>query len=105
MLVLETALERGWTASVKQILVDGSFGTAKKEPRDVDLVMRVDRECSRQLARHQREAHWIAERAKDKHPKMLDLFLAVDDEEWDSWIRLFEQDLWFRAKGVVEVVQ
>lgn len=79
--------------------------TAKKEPRDVDLVFRVDEAFARRLARRDRNARWIADRAKDKHPKLLDVFIAVDDEEWQSWVRFFEQDPWLGKKGLVEVTR
>ena len=105
MMALESAVKRAWRSDVLRILVDGSFVTAKKEPRDVDLVFRVDEGFSRRLARRERDARWIAERSKDRHPRMLDLFLAVDEEEWESWVRLFGQDIWFGTKGVVEVVR
>ncbi len=105
MMALETALERAWRAGVIRILVDGSFVTAQKEPRDVDLVFRVDDDFARRLGRRERDARWVAGRAKDQHPRMLDVFLAVDEEEWASWVRLLEQDVWFGRKGVVEVVR
>jgi hypothetical protein len=35
----------------------------------------------------------------------LDLFIAVDEEEWASWAELFEQDIWVGKKGLVEVVR
>jgi hypothetical protein len=105
MIALERALGRAWKAGVTRILADGSFVTAKKEPRDVDLVFRVDDDFARRLGRGERDARWVAERAKDQNPKMLDVFLAVDDEEWASWISLFEQDVWFGRKGVLEVLR
>jgi hypothetical protein len=105
MLALEAAVKRAWKAGVRRILVDGSFVTAKPEPRDVDLVVRVDDEFARRLARRLRDARFIAERARDRNPKALDLFVAVDEEEWASWVKLFEQDVWFGKKGLVEVVR
>lgn len=105
MLALEAAVKRARKAGVRRILVDGSFVTGKPEPRDVDLVLRVDEEFARRLGRRDKDARFIAERAKDLHPKMLDLFLAVDDEEWASWVKLFEQDVWFGRKGLVEVIR
>lgn len=104
MIALDAAVKRAGRADVRRILIDGSFVTAKKEPRDVDLIFRVDDAFVRRLRRRDRDARWIFERSKDRHPKALDLFLAVDEEEWTSWVRLFEQDLWFGTKGVVEVV-
>lgn len=105
MMALETAVKRAWNAGVTRILVDGSFVTAKKEPRDVDLVFRVDDEFARRLRRRDRDARWIAARAKEARPKTLDAFLAVDDAEWGSWERLFEQDVWTGWKSLVEVVK
>lgn len=105
MLALEAAIKRARKAGVRRILVDGSFVTGKPEPRDVDLVLRVDEEFARRLGRRDKDARFIAKRAKDLHPKMLDLFLAVDSEEWESWVKLFEQDVWFGKKGLVEVVR
>jgi hypothetical protein len=105
MLSLEGAVKRAWKAGARRILVDGSFITRKPEPRDVDLVILVDDEFERRLGRRDKNAMFIAERARDRHPKMLDLFLAIDDEEWASWVKLFEQDVWFGRKGLVEVVR
>jgi hypothetical protein len=105
MLALEAAVKRAWKAGVRRILVDGSFVTGKPEPRDVDLVLRVDDEFARRLARRERDARFISERARDRHPKPLDLFIAVDEEEWASWAELFEQDIWVGKKGLVEVVR
>src|SRR5579863_4545144 len=73
MLALESLLKRAWKARVRRILVDGSFVTGKPEPRDVDLVFLVDDEFARRLDRQDRSARIIAERAKDPHPKLVDL--------------------------------
>ena len=105
MLSLEAAVRHPWKAGVRRILVDGSFVTGKPEPRDVDVILRVDDEFAHRLGRRDKSARFLAERAKDRHPKMLDIFLAVDDEEWASWVKLFEQDVWFGKKGLVEIVR
>lgn len=104
MLALEDALEHAKRARVLRVLMNGSFVTAKKEPHDVDIVFQVGNEFADRLSKGDRDAAWVQERVRETRPKLLDLFLAVDDEEWASWVSLFENDAWSGKKGLVEVV-
>jgi hypothetical protein len=103
MLALEEAVERARKAGVNRILLNGSFVTAKKEPRDVDVVFRVSEPFGDRLKRGDPDARWIADRVREGRPGLLHAFVAVDEEEWASWIHLFEGDRWYGKKGLVEV--
>ena len=104
MMMLEEAVDRARKAGITRILINGSFVTAKKEPRDIDVVFQVSDVYAQRLSGGNPDAAWIAERVREARPKALDLFVAVDDEEWVSWVRLFESDAWCGKKGLVEVV-
>lgn len=104
MLALEEALVHARKAGVLRVLINGSFVTKKKEPRDVDLVFQVSDVFAKRLSRGQPDAVWIGKRLREAAPKVLDVFVAVDDEEWASWVSLFESDTWTGKKGLVEVV-
>ncbi len=103
MLALEEAVDRARKAGVRRILINGSFVTAKKEPRDVDLVFHVSESFGARLKRGDPHARWIADRVRERRPKLLDAYVAVDEVEWASWVRLFEGDPWYGKKGLVEV--
>lgn len=103
MLALEGAIDRARRAGVKRVLINGSFVTAKKEPRDVDLVFLVSQSFGARLKGGDPHARWIADRVRERRPKLLDAYVAVDEVEWASWVRLFEGDLWYGKKGLVEV--
>jgi len=103
MLALEEAADRARKAGVKRILINGSFVTTKKEPRDVDLVFLVSESFEAHLRRGDPHARWIADQVRERRPKLLDAYVAVDGEEWASWARLFEGDPWYGKKGLVEV--
>ncbi len=104
MAALEEAV--GWVkkAGVKRILVDGSFVTAKKEPQDVDLVFLVSQEFNNLMERGDLYVRWVIDEARKERPKLLDIFLAVEEEDWASWVRFFEGDALHGRKGLVEVV-
>lgn len=104
MLAFEDALEHARRARVLRVLMNDSFVTDKKEPHDVDLVFQVGAEFADLLSKGDQDAAWVEERVRETHPRLLDLYLAVDDEEWASWVSLFENDTWFGKKGLVEVV-
>ncbi|MBI2931416.1 MAG: hypothetical protein HYY16_07170 [Planctomycetes bacterium] len=103
MLALQELVSHARRGGVRRLLVDGSFVTAKKEPRDIDAVISVDQAFMARAARGDRHTTWLMDRAKEERPKLIDLYVAVDNEEWDAWVRFFEHDLWFDNKGLVEV--
>jgi hypothetical protein len=103
MMALEEALGRARRAGAMRVLINGSFVTAKKEPGDVDMVLQVGDDFADRLKRRLPDAIWVMERVREERPKLLDLFVAVDDEEWASWAKLFAGDAWHRKKGLVEV--
>ena len=103
-MALQEAVERAARAGVDRVLINGSFVTARREPRDVDLVFRVGEDFAHRLAKGHEDALWIEERAREPRPKLLDLYLAVDEQEWVSWVRLFACDVWHGKKGLLEIV-
>lgn len=103
MLALEEAMGRARRAGVRRVLINGSFVTAKKEPRDVDLVFLVSEAFGARLKGGDPHARWIADRVRERRPKLLDAHVAVEGEEWASWARFFEGDEWHGKKGLVEV--
>ncbi len=104
ILALEEALDHAGKAGVLRVLINGSFVTRKKEPRDIDIVFQVSDAFAERLAGAQPDAIWVGERLREAHPKHLDVFVAVDELEWASWVSLFEGDTWAGKKGLVEVV-
>lgn len=104
MMALEEALEHARKAGVLRVLINGSFVTRRKEPRDVDVVFQVSDVFAGRLSNAHPDAVWVRQRLREAAPKLLDVFLAVDDAEWASWVSLFEGDTWSGKKGLVEVV-
>ena len=103
MLALEELVERCRRVGIKRILINGSFVTAKKEPRDVDVVLLLTSEFGDRLMASDEDATWLHERMEEKKPKPLDVHIAMDEEEWKGWIRMFELDVWSGRKGLIEV--
>ena len=103
MMALEEVLQHARKAGEPRVLIDGSFATSKDEPRDVDMVILVSEAFQEKLAEGQKSARWLKRKVQEKQPKLVDLFVAIDEEEWKSWVRFFQQDVWVGRKGVLEV--
>ncbi len=82
MLALEEAVDHARKAGVHRVLINGSFVTRKKEPRDVDMVFQVSDVFAERLSGAQPDAVWVGQRLREAPPKLLDVFVAVDEEEW-----------------------
>ena len=96
-------MERARHAGVTRVLIDGSFVTSKKEPRDVDVAVVLTEQYARLLASGNSDARWIEAKANEDPPRFIDVFVAIDQEEWESWTVFFERDLWLGKKGLLEV--
>jgi len=87
----------------KRLLVDGSFVTAKEEPQDIDTVIRLPQNFTRQVEQEHSAALELEEMLLTRHPE--EIFAAEDETDWEEWVAFFsltrEPDR--RRKGLVEV--
>ena len=100
---LDGFIDRARKAGIQKVLIDGSFVTRKREPRDVDVAVFVDEEYAIRLGKGDPHALWIKQKAEEDPPRLIDVLVAVDAEEWDSWGRFYMRDPWFANKGLLEV--
>ena len=96
-------IELGRSVGALRLAVDGSFVTAKLEPKDVDAVMLVPSDFAEQAKSGIESALELEEMFATRQPE--ELFMAEDENDWDSWCDFFawtrEPD--GRRKGIVEV--
>ena len=96
-------IELGRQVGAKRLLVDGSFVTAKEEPQDVDTVILLPQDFSRQLEQEHPPALELEEMLLTRRPE--EIFAAEDETDWEEWISFFsltrEPDR--RRKGLVEI--
>ncbi|NOT55571.1 MAG: hypothetical protein HOP18_13290 [Deltaproteobacteria bacterium] len=86
-----------------RLLVDGSFVTAKAEPHDVDTVILLPQDFSRQLEQKHAPALELEKMLTNRRPE--EIFAAEDDTDWEEWVMFFSQtrEIDRRRKGLVEV--
>ena len=88
---------------VELVLLDGSFVTAKSEPKDVDAVMLVPADFAEQAKSGMEPAMELEEMFAIRQPD--ELFMAEDEKDWNAWCDFLawtrEPD--GRRKGIVEV--
>lgn len=99
---------RRWIALGRKIgatrlLVDGSFVTAKDEPYDVDTVILLPQDFSRQLELKHAPALELEKMLLTRRPE--EIFAAEDDTDWNEWMMFFSQtrEPDRRRKGLVEI--
>jgi hypothetical protein len=87
----------------KRLLVDGSFVSAKEAPHDVDTVIQLPQDFSRQLEQEHLPTLELEEMLLTRRPE--EIFAAEDETDWEEWISFFsltrEPDR--RRKGLVEI--
>jgi hypothetical protein len=86
-----------------RLLVDGSFGTAKTNPDDVDAVVLLPREFERQIQDGNESALELEEMLLSRRPE--EIFGAEEEMDWWEWVEFFAQtrEADGRRKGIVEI--
>jgi hypothetical protein len=96
--IKELGLFIAWArrASIKRMIINGSFVTSKVSPNDVDVVVLPGPDYPRdQQPTGSEEVLW----------PFLQVFVAADDADLEAWaMRDFGTDREQRRKGVVEVI-
>lgn len=95
--------ELGRQVGARRLLVDGSFVTAKEEPHDIDSVIFLPEDFTRQLEREFAPALELEEMLLTRRPE--ELFAAEDETDWQEWVAFFSQtrEADRRRKGLVEI--
>lgn len=103
VLRLRRWIELGRKVGALQLLVDGSFVTAKEEPHDIDSVILLPTDFSQQLEWESTPALELEEMVLTRRPE--ELFAAEDETDWQEWVAFFSQtrEADRRRKGLVEI--
>src|SRR5262245_35809342 len=96
-------LELGRQVGARRLLVDGSFVTTKEEPHDIDSVIFLPEDFTRQLEREFAPALELEEMLLTRRPE--ELFAAEDETDWQEWVAFFSQtrESDRRRKGLAEI--
>ena len=80
-----------------------SFITTKEEPQDIDTVILLPQDFTRQLEEEHPPALELEEMLLTRRPE--EIFAAEDEADWEEWVAFFsltrESDR--RRKGLVEI--
>jgi hypothetical protein len=103
VLRLRRWIELGRLVGARRLLVDGSFVTAKEEPYDIDSVILLPVDFTRQLDRELAPALELEEMLLTRRPE--EIFAAEDEADWQEWVAFFSQtrEPDRRRKGLVEI--
>jgi hypothetical protein len=98
-------IELARSVGALRLLVDGSFVTAKGEPKDIDAVLLLPPDFQEQVEQGKPAALELEEMLLTRRPE--ELFAAEDDTDWDEWVEFFSRtrEADARRKGLVEIVQ
>jgi hypothetical protein len=96
-------IELARATGVRQLLIDGSFVTAKKEPNDVDAVVLLPQTFEEQIEGASPPALELEELLLTRRPE--ELFAAEDETDWNDWVHFFSRtrEVDGRHKGLVEI--
>ena len=96
-------IELARSIHAQRLCVDGSFVTSKAKPHDVDAVIWLPEDFSRQVSRGDPSAIELEMQLLTRRPE--EIFAAEDRRDWEEWLEFFsrtrEPD--GRRKGLVEV--
>jgi hypothetical protein len=86
-----------------KILIDGSFVTAKPEPDDVDVVIRLEQAHEDLIAKQDVKALELERIFESREPK--EAFAAYYEDRWEDWIKFFSKVKGSTTlrKGLVEI--
>ena len=103
ILRLRRWLELSRLTHARRFLIDGSFVTAKSEPRDIDAVVLLADDFVRQVSHGLDAAMELEEMLLTRYPE--EIFAAEDLRDWDEWVEFFRRtrELDSRCKGLVEI--
>ena len=103
VLRLRRWIELGRQIGAQRLLVDGSFVTAKEDPRDIDTVMLLPQNFTQQLAQEYAPALELEAMLLTRRPE--EIFAAEDETDWQEWVDFFGQtrEPDRRRKGLVEI--
>jgi len=84
-------------------LIDGSFVTAKPEPGDINVVIRLGQTHEDLLAKQNVEALELERIFESREPK--EAFAAYYEDRWDDWVKFFAKikGSTTLSKGLVEI--
>jgi len=96
-------IELGRQVGAKRLLVDGSYVAAKEEPYDVDTVIFLPQDFTRQIEQECAPALELEEMLLTRRPE--EIFAAEDEGDWEEWVNFFSQtrESDGRRKGLVEI--
>ncbi|MDX1965452.1 MAG: hypothetical protein SFX18_20065 [Pirellulales bacterium] len=104
VLCLRRWIELARSISAQRFFVDGSFVTAKAEPKDVDAVVWLPDDYAAKIAAGSVEALELETMLINRHPE--EIFAAENRRDWEDWVEFFTRtrEIDDRRKGVVEVI-
>ena len=96
-------IELAIAVGAKRLLLDGSFVTAKADPRDVDAVILLPDDFGDKLDNDDPHAAELRQNLVTRQPP--ELFAAEDENDWWNWFEFFSRtrESTGRRKGLVEV--
>lgn len=86
-----------------KMLIDGSFVTAKPEPGDVDVVIRLGQAHEDLIVKQDAKALELERIFESREPK--EAFAAYYEDRWEDWVKFFAKvkgNTTLR-KGLVEI--
>lgn len=96
-------IELARQVGARRLLVDGSFVTAKNDPRDVDAVVLLPDDFENQVEAMVAAALELETMLLSRRPE--EIFAAESDADWADWAEFFSRtrEADGRRKGLVEV--
>jgi hypothetical protein len=100
--MLEERVAQARRLGVKRMLINGSFVTAKSEPRDIDVVVLLPEDFDTRLKSGESAARWMERLLMAEPPqRLIDLHAAADEDGLEGWGKWFGHDVWSGRKGLV----
>jgi len=100
---LQFFVELAHHSGALKMLIDGSFVTAKSEPEDVDVVIRLDQQHENLVAQQDSKAIELERMFESREPK--EAFAAYYEDRWEAWMTFFSKVKGHTSlrKGLVEI--
>ena len=80
-------MQQNQQVGAKRLLIDGSYVTVKEEPDDVDTVIFLPQDFTRQVERELAPALELEGMLLTRRPE--EIFAAEDQSDWEEWVKFF----------------